>query len=50
VNRREVAARQLGEQLTKREEAVAGRETLHLESARAERTAMMARAPELEAR
>ncbi|XP_066166988.1 uncharacterized protein [Oryza sativa Japonica Group] len=50
VNRREVAARRLGEQLTKCEEAVAGHETRHVESARVERTAMVARALELEAR
>jgi hypothetical protein len=50
VNRREVAARWLGEQLTKREEVIAGREARHLESARAERAAMAARASELEAR
>ncbi len=30
VNRREVAARRLGEQLAKREEAVAGRDARHL--------------------
>jgi len=50
VNCREVASRQLGEQLAKHEEAVAGREDRHLESARAERAAMAARASELEAR
>ncbi len=49
VNRREVALRRLGEQLAKREEAVAGREARHLESARAECAAMAARASELEA-
>jgi len=50
VNRREVALRRLGEQLAKREEAVAGREARHLESARAERAAISAKASELEAR
>ncbi len=50
VNRREVALRRLGEQLAKREEAAAGREVRHLESARAERAAIAARASELEAR
>jgi hypothetical protein len=50
VNRREVASRQLGEQLAKHEEAVAGREARHLESARAERAAISAKASELEAR
>ncbi len=50
VNRREVASRWLGEQLAKREEAVAGHEARHLESARAERAAMAVRASELEAR
>lgn len=50
VNRREVAARRLGEQLAKREEAVAGREARHLEGARTEHAAMAARAFELEAR
>jgi len=50
VNRREVTLRRLGERLAKREEAVAGREARHLESARAERAAIAARASELEAR
>ncbi len=50
VNRREVALRRLGERLAKCEEAVAGREARHLESARAERAAIAARASELEAR
>nr|ASR75330.1 retrotransposon protein [Oryza rufipogon] len=50
VSRREVVARRLGEQLTKREEAVAGREAWHLESVRAELAALAARASELEAR
>ncbi len=50
VNCRVVASRQLGEQLAKREEAGAGREARHLESARAERAVMAARASELEAR
>jgi DNA repair exonuclease SbcCD ATPase subunit len=50
VNRREVALRRLGEQLAKREEAVAGRVARHLESARAERAAIAAKASELEAR
>nr|ABA98475.2 retrotransposon protein, putative, unclassified [Oryza sativa Japonica Group] len=50
VNRHEVASRRLGEQLAKREEAVAGRDARHLESARAERAAIAARASELEAR
>jgi len=50
VNRREVALRRLGEQLAKREEAVAGREAHHLESARAERATISAKASELEAR
>jgi hypothetical protein len=50
VNRREVASCRLGEQLAKREEAVAGREARHLESARAERAAIGAKASELEAR
>lgn len=50
MSRREVAARRLCEQLAKREEAVAGREARHLESVRAERAALAARASELEAR
>ncbi len=50
VNYREVAACRLGEQLARREEAIAGREARHLESAHAERAAMAARASELEAR
>ncbi|EEC69258.1 hypothetical protein OsI_38290 [Oryza sativa Indica Group] len=49
VNRHEVASRRLGEQLAKREEAVAGRDARHLESARAERAAIAARASELAA-
>jgi hypothetical protein len=49
VNHREVAARRQGEQLAMREEAIAGREARHLESAHAERAAMAARAS-LEAR
>ncbi len=40
----------LGEQLAEREEAVTGREARHLESARADRAAMAARASELEGR
>ncbi|XP_015649253.1 uncharacterized protein [Oryza sativa Japonica Group] len=40
----------LGEQLAEREEAVTGREARHLESARAERAAMAARASKLEGR
>nr|CAE02195.2 OSJNBa0095H06.1 [Oryza sativa Japonica Group]CAE02394.2 OSJNBb0080H08.22 [Oryza sativa Japonica Group] len=48
-NRRGVAARWLGEQLAKREEAVTGHEARHLESARAEREAMATRSSELEA-
>ena len=50
VNRREVAARRLGNQLTKREEAIAGCEARHLEIAKAERVAMAARSSELEAK
>lgn len=50
VNRHEVAARRLGDQLTKREEAVAGHKAHHLEGARAKHAAMAARASELEAR
>jgi hypothetical protein len=45
-----VAACRLGEQLTKREEAIAGHEAQHLESARVERAAMAVRTSELEAR
>ncbi|XP_066163335.1 uncharacterized protein [Oryza sativa Japonica Group] len=50
VSRREIASRWLSEQLARCEEAVAGREARHLESARAERAAIAAKTSELEAR
>lgn len=50
MSRREIASRRLSEQLARREEAVAGREARHLESARAERAAIAAKTSELEAR
>jgi hypothetical protein len=50
VSRREVASRRLSEQLARREEAVAGREARHLESARVERAAIATKASELEVR
>ncbi len=50
MSRREVASRRLSEQLARREEAVAGREARHLESARAERAAIATKASKLEVR
>lgn len=50
VARHKAAACRLGDQLTKREEAVTGWESRHLENARAERATMAERVSELEAR